>query len=70
MRYIHTFWIIHQSFHLHNPASGAHTDYGCVTILSQDLPGLQVQNRAGKWVEAPPIRNTFVINLGRYIIMA
>jgi isopenicillin N synthase-like dioxygenase len=43
---------------------GAHTDYECFTILRQTDPGLQVQNRARQWIEAPPIPGTFVINIG------
>jgi isopenicillin N synthase-like dioxygenase len=43
----------------------AHTDYGCITILSQDATGgLQVQNRAGEWIAAPPVPGTYVINIG------
>jgi isopenicillin N synthase-like dioxygenase len=43
----------------------AHTDYGCITILAQDSTGgLQVKNRAGEWIAAPPMDNTFVINIG------
>ncbi len=43
----------------------AHSDYGCITILAQDSTGgLQVKNRAGEWIAAPPIPNTFVINIG------
>jgi len=43
---------------------GAHTDYECFTILWQSDAGLQVQNRAGLWIGAPPIPGTFVINIG------
>lgn len=44
---------------------GAHTDYGCMTILAQDdVGGLQVLNRDSAWVEVPPIDGTFVINIG------
>lgn len=44
---------------------GAHTDYGFLTILSQDaVGGLQVRNRAGDWVSAPPVEDTFIVNIG------
>ncbi|MEE2981368.1 MAG: 2-oxoglutarate and iron-dependent oxygenase domain-containing protein [Pseudomonadota bacterium] len=44
---------------------GAHSDYECFTILWQDqMGGLQVGNRDGDWVEAPPMDNTFIINIG------
>jgi isopenicillin N synthase-like dioxygenase len=45
--------------------AGAHTDYGCVTLLYQDdAGGLQVQNVNGEWIDAPPIEGTYVVNIG------
>ena len=45
--------------------AGAHTDYGCVTLLHQDSAGgLQVQNVKGEWIDAPPIEGTYVVNIG------
>jgi isopenicillin N synthase-like dioxygenase len=45
--------------------TGAHTDHECFTILCQDrIQALQVRNRRGDWIDAPPIRGTFVINIG------
>jgi isopenicillin N synthase-like dioxygenase len=44
---------------------GAHTDHECFTILAQDtVPALQVRNRGGEWIDAPPIPGTFVVNIG------
>jgi isopenicillin N synthase-like dioxygenase len=43
---------------------GEHTDYGLLTILRQDATaGLQVRGPAG-WIDAPPIENSFVCNIG------
>lgn len=45
--------------------SAPHTDFGVLTILMQDtIGGLQVQNPAGDWIEAPPIPETFICNIG------
>jgi isopenicillin N synthase-like dioxygenase len=43
---------------------GEHTDYGLLTILKQDLSGgLQVKIKS-QWIDAPPIPNAFVCNIG------
>lgn len=43
----------------------AHTDSGAFTILLQDrVGGLEVQNRAGRWIEATPIAGSLVVNIG------
>ena len=45
--------------------SAPHTDYGIVTLLAQDdSGGLQVRPRSGEWIDAPPIEDTFVLNVG------
>ena len=42
-----------------------HTDFGVLTILLQDMQGgLQVLNKDNIWIEAPPIENSFVCNIG------
>jgi isopenicillin N synthase-like dioxygenase len=55
---------------------GAHKDAGCLTLLLQDTQaGLQVWERegtdqpadAGRWIDAPPIPGTVVINLGEVL---
>jgi isopenicillin N synthase-like dioxygenase len=50
-----------------NQGVGAHRDTAnLITVLYQanDLPGLQVQNHAGDWVDAPAIAGSFVVNIG------
>jgi isopenicillin N synthase-like dioxygenase len=55
--------------------AGAHTDYGCMTILrTEDAPGagsasgapggLQVQTRSGDWLDVRAVSGSFVVNLG------
>jgi isopenicillin N synthase-like dioxygenase len=44
---------------------GPHTDYGFITILWQDqVGGLEVLNAAKRWVPAPPVPGSFVVNVG------
>ncbi|KAI2729630.1 hypothetical protein CBS147333_1796 [Penicillium roqueforti] len=46
---------------------GPHKDSGFLTFLLQGTPhhGLEVQNKAGTWIPAPPLPGTLVINIGR-----
>jgi isopenicillin N synthase-like dioxygenase len=42
-----------------------HTDYGMITMLSQDpIGGLELRKRDGEWIGAPFIPGTLVVNLG------
>ena len=45
--------------------SAPHTDYGFITLLAQDdVGGLEVRNKDGEWIAAPPIPGSFVMNVG------
>ncbi|GAB4241825.1 MAG: 2-oxoglutarate and iron-dependent oxygenase domain-containing protein [Elainellaceae cyanobacterium] len=46
--------------------SGAHTDYGTLTILYADQAagGLQVKHRQGYWVDVMPVEGCFTVNIG------
>ncbi|KAL4953540.1 hypothetical protein BDW69DRAFT_3835 [Aspergillus filifer] len=46
---------------------GAHKDSEFLTFLLQATPhhGLEVQNKSGAWISAPPIDDSLVVNIGR-----
>ncbi|KAF7554847.1 hypothetical protein G7Z17_g2589 [Cylindrodendrum hubeiense] len=48
---------------------GAHTDLQCFTFLWQDyVGGLQVLNKEGQWIKVPPVPDTFVVNIGDFLM--
>ena len=50
--------------HISDQASGPHTDHGIVTILWQDSNGGLEVLKDGAYVAVPPIRGSYVINIG------
>jgi len=45
--------------------SAPHRDFGCITILAQDeTGGLQLRNSLGNWIDAPFMKDSFVMNFG------
>ncbi|MQT12016.1 isopenicillin N synthase family dioxygenase [Segnochrobactrum spirostomi] len=49
---------------------GAHKDSGFLTLLLQDVePGLEVETDTG-WVGAPPLKGSFIVNIGEILEMA
>lgn len=50
----------------HANGLGAHADFSWITLVLQDeVGGLEVLNRDGVWIEAPPKPGTFVVNVGQ-----
>ena len=49
-------------------AEGRHTEYGHLTVLAQDdSGGLQIRDpRTNGWIDAPPVADSFVVNLARH----
>lgn len=61
--------LLHYAKETSNPqngifACGAHSDYGMMTLLLTDQQaGLQIHYK-GEWIDVPPRRNAFVVNIG------
>ncbi|MEU6067440.1 2-oxoglutarate and iron-dependent oxygenase domain-containing protein [Streptomyces sp. NPDC047082] len=50
---------------------GAHKDYGYLALLQQDeVGGLQVQREDGCWIDAVPLPDAFVFNIGEMLEIA
>lgn len=44
---------------------GEHTDFECFTLLStDDVPGLQILDAAGEWIDVAPLPKGFIVNIG------
>jgi isopenicillin N synthase-like dioxygenase len=47
---------------------GAHADFSWLTLVLQDsIGGLEVLNKEGVWIDAPPKPGTFVCNVGQFL---
>jgi isopenicillin N synthase-like dioxygenase len=43
---------------------GPHSDYGTLTLVTADGPGLQVKTRAGEWEDVPYVPHGIQVNIG------
>jgi len=54
-----------------NQGVGAHKDSGFLSFLLQDRQaGLQVEIEEGRWIDALPLENTLVVNIGELLELA
>jgi isopenicillin N synthase-like dioxygenase len=44
--------------------AGAHRDYGCLTLIHSDRPGLEVETKDGEWLAVEPPPGGYVCNIG------
>ncbi len=45
-----------------------HADSGFVTLLAQDgVAGLEVEDRAGRWIGVPPVEGSLIVNFGKLL---
>jgi isopenicillin N synthase-like dioxygenase len=51
---------------------GAHKDSGVLTLLlvEPDSQGLQVELSPGRWLDVPPVRGAFIVNIGELLEVA
>ncbi|MGW5521873.1 isopenicillin N synthase family dioxygenase [Gordonia sp. NPDC003950] len=51
---------------------GAHKDSGVLTLLLVDpgSAGLQVETTGGEWIDVPPVRGAFIVNVGELLEVA
>jgi isopenicillin N synthase-like dioxygenase len=50
--------------------TGSHTDYGLLTLVTTDAPGLEALTTSGQWVAAPHDSNNlrFIVNIGDWAL--
>jgi isopenicillin N synthase-like dioxygenase len=44
--------------------AGAHRDYGCLTLIRSDAPGLEIETHDGAWLPVEPPPGGYVVNVG------
>lgn len=47
-----------------NVALSPHTDFGSITVLFNQLGGLQILTSNGEWIDIPPVPGYAIVNLG------